>query len=163
MEQPLRTALLAVALAAPGAACASAPAAPPPAPASDARVSGPVLFPGCQAPGDLEVCAARDVEAAPVACVRPRLEDGALRYALTVPPGDYVVFARSEVVQPGLRAFYSRAVTCGLQAACRDHRAIRLRLAAGEARSEVAPADWFAPAGSPAVAQADLRPRAPGP
>lgn len=117
-----------------------------------AHIAGPVRFPGCVPPTDLEVCAT-PVSGGAARCVRPQQGEEELQYTLQVPAGEYLVFARSDSVQPGLRAYYTRAVPCGLSVDCRDHEPMVVRVAAGQTRVDIAPADWSSvqPAGVPAA------------
>jgi len=126
-----------------------------PAPAH-ARIAGPVRFPGCEPPADLMVCAEPLVETGNLYCTKPSASEGELRYVLDVPPGEYLVFAHSAALEPGFRAYYSRAVTCGLRVECRDHRPLVVALEPGQVASGVAPADWFRAAQAPLVT-ADAR------
>lgn len=113
------------------------------APTRSAAIAGPVWYPGCAPPRDLVVCAASAPDEAPIACARPERDGGRIEYHLEVPPGTYVVFAERRRSQDDFRAFYSRAVPCGLRVECTDHRPIVLELEPGEVASGVAPADWF--------------------
>lgn len=110
---------------------------------TSAAVTGPVLFPGCAPPDDLQVCAATTPGAAPVACTSARPRHGQEGYRLQLPPGSYVVYARSPSVQAGLRAYFSNAVLCGLSVECKDHAPIQVHLRPGQVRRGVAPADWY--------------------
>ncbi len=48
----------------------------------------------------------------------------------------------------GLAGGYTQAVPCGLGTNCRDHSLIDVLVEAGEAKNQVAPDDWYAPAGT---------------
>ncbi len=70
-------------------------------------------------------------------------------YKLTVPPGDYHVFAR--LPDPAIygaeypkdyRAYYSEFVKCGMTEKCTSHAPIVVRVKAGETVSGVDPMDW---------------------
>lgn len=65
---------------------------------------------------------------------------------LSVPPGDYFVFAvaRFGSAQDRFRAGYTKAVPCGLDAGCTDHSAIPVHVDAGRTTPGIDPSDWYA-------------------
>lgn len=121
----------------------AAPAQNPPvgtASGSDGVIEGRLSFPSDFIPADMRICA-EDAATKQLFCnARKR---GA-RYTLSVPEGTYRVYATTREV-PGMKAFYSEFVTCGIQAHCRSHRPIEVRVRAGETRRGIDPGDWYAP------------------
>jgi len=69
-----------------------------------------------------------------------------------LPFGTYHVLAYpidpSQTTEPGLAGGYTRAVLCGLEAACTDHSLLPVEVKSGEKTVDVNPADWNAPAGT---------------
>lgn len=106
-------------------------------------LTGELRYPGCEVPGDLEVCAEQD---GVVTCTDElKLEDGKLTYRLEVPAGTYRIFSRTESMLPNVRAYYTSAVLCGLDVTCTDHAPIPVVVRPGELRAAVHPSDWVAP------------------
>jgi len=67
-----------------------------------------------------------------------------------LPVGTYHVVAFTP--DGALAGGYSRAVPCGLTAACTDHSLIDVSVNVGQATVDINPADWYAPVGSfPAI------------
>jgi hypothetical protein len=115
-----------------------------PAPAAEAEetmgtITGRLSYPSDLLPGDLQVCA-RDVASDEVSCEGEHV-DGTYRFA--VPPGRYTVWAETGE-WPGVRAFYSRAVPCGLSVGCEDHTPIVVEVTANATVTGVDPGDWYA-------------------
>ena len=71
--------------------------------------------------------------------------DAAGRYQLTVAQGTYYVFAKADEFLLE-RAYFTRAVACGLAVECRDHSKIPVQVGAGHILKGIDPADWFGPA-----------------
>jgi hypothetical protein len=107
----------------------------------EGRIRGEVHYPACFAPGDLVVCA--EATTGEVHCTSPKLEDR-ITYELTVPRGLWYVFAATASMIPHRRAYYTRAVECGMQAECIDHRPILIQVESGKTTEEVNPDDWYA-------------------
>lgn len=111
-------------------------------------IEGALLFPACDLPTDLEVC----VEQAngKLRCTSNLVfEEKTIAYRIEVPAGTYKVFARTESMLPGVRAYYTEAVKCGLEAACSDHTPVAISVKAGSRISSVHPADWEEPEPQP--------------
>ena len=108
------------------------------------QIRGHVRYPACMPPEDLQVCAERNdgwhrcVDAT-------ELTEAGVAYTLDVPAGNYLVYSTSETYFPGYRAYYSKAVRCGLTIECHDHDPIQVRVRAGQIVKNIDPDDWFAP------------------
>jgi hypothetical protein len=71
-------------------------------------------------------------------------------YKLTVPPGEYHVFAQlPDPAKYGAdypkdyRAYYSSFVKCGMRVNCLDHTPIVVKVKSGETASGIDPMDWY--------------------
>lgn len=119
---------------------ASGPAEPAiSAPPATGTITGPLTFPSDYLPDDLAVCA-RNVETGDQFC---DADKSGATYSLAVTAGRYTVWAQTGDM-PGHRAFYSNAVTCGLDIACTDHAPVIVEVAAGQTVDAVSPGDWYA-------------------
>ncbi len=105
-------------------------------PSETGRVEGALRFPACFPPEDLEVCAER-LDGRIVRC-----QPAALRYSLSLPEGEYRIFSRARS-QSERRAYYSKAVACGLRVQCRDHTPLVVSVRSGRPLRSIDPADWF--------------------
>lgn len=120
------------------------------------HITGELRFPSCNqtAPG-LEVCAELiDDDREPV-CTSDFAVDarGQLTYALDVAPGTYRVFATTPIIANGeYRAYFTRAVQCGLDVTCRDHAPVAIDVDSGETVRGIHPSDWVAGTDEPAPA-----------
>ena len=115
---------------------------------ADGALEGPLGFPGCHLPSDLEVCAESTDGALHCAFANEILSqtvDETPGFRLEVPAGRYRVYTRARSDAPNFRAYFSRAVRCGLRESCRDHRPIVAEVRASETLSGISPADWSAP------------------
>jgi hypothetical protein len=65
---------------------------------------------------------------------------------ITDAPGDFYVVAYT--LDGGLAAGYTKAVPCGLSAACTDHSLIPVHVDGGTVVENIDPTDWYAPAGA---------------
>jgi hypothetical protein len=102
-------------------------------------VEGSLLFPACDLPDDLEVCAEGDV----TVCTRELVSAGPnVGYRLALPPGQYKIYSHTESMLPGIRAYFTDAVKCGMSTECRDHEPITIGVRAGARIRDVHPADW---------------------
>jgi len=74
---------------------------------------------------------------------------------LGIAPGSYFVYSVARPValrgdcRSAFGAGYTRAVACGLDIHCTDHRPIAVKVAPGRATSGVDVVDWYSPAGLP--------------
>jgi hypothetical protein len=71
-------------------------------------------------------------------------------YKLTVPPGDYHVYAQlpdpatyGAEYPKDYRAYYSEFVKCGMSIECKDHTPIVVTVKSGETLSGIDPQDWY--------------------
>jgi hypothetical protein len=97
-------------------------------------------------PADLQVCAER-TDGFSSCTSKLTLTEIGLAYSLVVPPGRYRVYSASESTRAGYRAYFSKAVLCGLRIGCEDHEPIPVDVRANKTVSGVDPDDWFAPIG----------------
>jgi len=106
-------------------------------------ISGSLSYPSDYIPNDMEVCA-KNVETGKTHCdAEITVGNDTRRYALTVPPGSYHVYAKTSD-KPGYNAYYSEAVVCGLKVDCLSSKPITVTLAGGAKRTDVDPHDWYA-------------------
>ena len=101
------------------------------------ELRGEARYPACMPPR-ITVCAEL-VSGGPLICAATD-EQG--RYRLTVPAGTYYVFAKAEEFLLE-RAYFTRAVLCGLDVECKDHTRIPVEVGAGRILTGVDPADWY--------------------
>ena len=107
-------------------------------------IEGALLFPACDVPTDLEVCV--ESTNGKLRCTsKLEYQKKTLAYRIEVPPGDYKVFARTESTLPGVRAYYTEAVKCGLDDGCTDHTPVAVHVSPGARVTSVHPADWAEP------------------
>jgi hypothetical protein len=71
-------------------------------------------------------------------------------YKLTVPPGEYHVFAQlPDPAKYGAdypkdyRAYYSEFVKCGMSVDCKSHAPVVVKVKSGETVSGIDPQDWY--------------------
>jgi hypothetical protein len=71
-------------------------------------------------------------------------------YKLTVPPGDYHVFAQlpdpakyGADMAKDYRAYYSEFVKCGMSVNCKSHAPIVVKVKSGETVRGIDPQDWY--------------------
>ncbi len=103
-------------------------------------ITGGLTYPSEGLPKDLKVCAQNN-KTAEIICTQKDIS-GDATYALSVPAGEYLVFAQSGK----LKAYYSEFVICGLDAdKCKTHTPVIIKIAAGEKLENITPGDWYAP------------------
>ncbi|MEX2043466.1 MAG: hypothetical protein WD926_01070 [Patescibacteria group bacterium] len=110
------------------------------------HLEGPVTYPGEGIPGDIRVCAvnlATSRETCTGDILRHRRFRDSRGYRLSVPPGNYQVYAVAPSFDPGYQAFYSAFVVCGYRAGCTDHSPITVSVKAGQTRTGVEPGDFY--------------------
>jgi hypothetical protein len=110
-------------------------------------IEGALLFPACDVPKDLEVCV-EDAKGKLTCTSKLRVLEATLAYTIEVPAGEYKVFARTESTLPGVRAYYTEAVRCGMDVSCEDHTPIFVSVKAGSHLEKIHPADWEEPQSS---------------
>jgi len=104
-------------------------------------IAGALTYPGSYLPEDMEVCAENQASGE-ISC-KGGFEGDA--YVMDLPAGRYHVWAQSADFGADYRAYYSRAVECGLSVECADHTPVTVEVEAGEASADIDPADWYAP------------------
>ncbi len=108
-------------------------------PETGGRVAGALLYPAEEIPDDLMVCAG-DLSTGDEICNFIRVENN---YLMDLPPGDFVLWAQTEEM-PGILAYYTRAVECGLTPDCTDHSPLAVSIEDGTVIDNVDLGDWFA-------------------
>lgn len=106
-------------------------------------IRGHVHYPGCFPPNDLTVCA-EPVGRGRTRCTRPIVSEVEITYQLRVPPGRWLVYSTAESMLGDRRAYFSRAVPCGLSIHCHDHTPIPVDVSRGQTVTGVDPDDWWA-------------------
>lgn len=106
-------------------------------------IEGHVRYPSCTPPVDLHVCAEALDGSESLRTRKLRFTKDGYAYAIPVSAGLWRVYAATHSILPGYRAYYSRAVRCGLSVECVDHTPIVVEVKAGEVVSGVDPDDWF--------------------
>lgn len=111
--------------------------------ATTGSITGSISFPSEGIPA-MEVCA-EDSVTAKTYCTDEMLEDAqyqnGMGYRLDVPAGQYTVYAK--LPNDSYKAYYNEFVTCGLSVDCPSHKAIMVKVTAGNATSKVDPQDWY--------------------
>ncbi|MDP3406784.1 Ivy family c-type lysozyme inhibitor [Bosea sp. (in: a-proteobacteria)] len=129
---------------APTAATAADPAPSPRVAGAAGTIEGELSYPSDYIPPDMQICA-EDIATKQLTCSSRKTRAGKqMRYSMSLPPGEYFVFAQTKD-SPGQRAYYSEFVVCGLNAACKSHKPIAVAVAPGVARKQIDPQDWYAP------------------
>ena len=79
------------------------------------------------------------------------VKEGTTVYKLSVPPGTYFVFVwtRTEKRSAAIGGSYSRAVPCGLNVSCADHRPIPVEVETGRTIPHIDPCDFYSPKSVP--------------
>jgi hypothetical protein len=128
---------------------ATAPVAPAPstgvagAAGQTGTIEGEISYPSDYIPPDIQVCA-EGIATKQLVCTSHKTRAGKqMRYSLSLPAGEYFVFAQTKD-SPGQRAYYSEFVVCGLNAACKSHKPIAVAVAPGVVRRQIDPQDWYA-------------------
>ncbi len=93
-------------------------------------ITGQLSYPSDFIPEDLTICA-EEISTKKLHCTTRKTRSGKrYSYGLSVPAGEYFVFARTKEMQ-GVRAYYSDFVTCGLDAKCPSHKPIKVVVNSG--------------------------------
>jgi len=73
------------------------------------------------------------------------VKEGTAVYKVSVPPGRYFVFVwtRTEKTLGRIGGLYSRAVPCGLNVSCADHRPIPVEVEPGRTVTHIDPCDFY--------------------
>ncbi len=113
-------------------------------------VTGSLSYPSEFIPADMEVCA-EDINGEKILCTNEHVRGESftygIGYALTLPAGEYYIYAHvpNQVDMKGesYKAYFSEFVTCGLSVECSDHSPIKVVVVQGETISSVDPQDWY--------------------
>ena len=103
-------------------------------------IAGALSYPGSYLPENMQVCA-ENRASGEVTC-KGGFEGDA--YVMDLPAGNYHVWAQSDDFGEDYRAYYSRAVECGLSIECADHTPVTVKVEAGEVNADIDPGDWYA-------------------
>jgi hypothetical protein len=73
------------------------------------------------------------------------VKEGTAVYKILVPPGTYFVFVwtRPDEISRRSGGLYSRAVPCGLNVSCADHRPIPVEVKPGRTVNHIDPCDFY--------------------
>jgi hypothetical protein len=123
------------------------------APADTGVIEGSLSYPSEFIPDDMTICAENQATKK-IFCTNKHLKGKKYKYKvgykLAVPPGEYHVFAQlPDPAKYGAgyprdyRAYYSKFVTCGMNADCFDHAPIVVKVKSGETVSGIDPMDWY--------------------
>lgn len=108
-------------------------------------IEGSLSYPSEGIPEDMKVCAV-NIMTNKETCTSKQLKSSQYTngtgYKLEVPAGTYNVYAWTSIM-PDCKAYYSEAVTCGLESACTSHKPLSVKVTASKTTSKVDPADWY--------------------
>jgi hypothetical protein len=116
-------------------------------------IEGSLSYPSEFIPDDMTICA-ENLATKQIYSTRKHLKAKKYQYKvgykLTVPPGDYQVYAYlpdpakwGAGFPKDYRAYYSEFVKCGQTADCKSHAPITVKVKSGETVSSVDPQDWY--------------------
>lgn len=126
---------------------------PPPVPAGAGAITGKVAYPSSGIVAQL-VYAVNTLGAAKGAYSVETVQQQSTFTLLAVAPGSYFVYSAVRPVllrgdcRSAFGAAFTRAVVCGLDVHCTDHRPVAVKVQAGSTTSGVDVFDWYVPAGS---------------
>jgi len=108
-------------------------------------IEGSLSYPSESIPEDMKVCAV-NIMTSKETCTSKHLKSSQYTngtgYKLEVPVGTYNVYASTSLM-PNYKAYYSEAVTCGLESACTSHKPLSVKVSVDKTTSKVDPADWY--------------------
>ncbi len=120
--------------------------APAPSTATTGIITGALGYPSEGIPKDMKVCAENQATKTET-CTNQQITINAPQphpgYSLTVPAGNYFVYANVPSADPKYRAYYNVFVTCGLKFECKDHTPLVVSVKAGQTVTGVDPQDWY--------------------
>ncbi|MCJ7818743.1 MAG: hypothetical protein MUP25_02845 [Syntrophales bacterium] len=130
------------------APCPGAAAAPPPG-----AIEGSLSYPSEFIPDDMTICA-ENLATQKIYCTSKHLKGKKYQYQvgykLTVPPGEYHVFAQlpdpakyGADMAKDYRAYYSEFVKCGMSVDCKSHAPMVVQVKSGETVRGIDPQDWY--------------------
>jgi len=108
-------------------------------------IEGSLSYPSEFIPEDMKVCAVNIVskkETCTTKHIKNSKYTNGTGYQIEVPAGTYNVYS-STAQMANYKAYYSEAVTCGLEAACTSHAPLSVKVTADKTTSKVDPADWY--------------------
>jgi len=116
-------------------------------------IEGSLSYPSEFIPDDMTICAENQATKK-IYCTNKHLKARKYRYEvgykLTVPPGDYHVYAQlpdparyGATYPKDYRAYYSEFVKCGMSVECQDHTPIVVQVKSGETAKGIDPQDWY--------------------
>jgi hypothetical protein len=116
-------------------------------------IQGSLSYPSDFIPLDMTVCA-ENLATHQKSCTKNHLKGKQytykVGYKLTLPPGDYHVYAYlphpakyGAGFPKGYRAYYSEFVKCGMRVNCQDHRPITVKVRSGARLQGIDPMDWY--------------------
>jgi hypothetical protein len=109
-------------------------------------IEGALSFPSEGIPENMEVCA-ESMTGSPVACTKEHIKSSEYTYGegykLSVPPGEYYVYASIPDFNNGYKAYYNEFVKCGLSVDCPSHDKIAVTVPVGETVKGIDPQDWY--------------------
>jgi hypothetical protein len=116
-------------------------------------IEGSLSYPSDFIPSDMTVCA-ENLATHQKSCTKKHLKGKEytykVGYRLTLPPGDYHVYAYlPDPARYGAgfpqdyRAYYSEFVKCGMSANCKDHAPITVTVRSSERLQGIDPMDWY--------------------
>lgn len=100
-------------------------------------ISGSLSYPSDYIPKDMSVCA-RHTETREDTCKVTGTKES---YRLELAPGTYLVWAKTKDWSG--RAFYTKAIACGLSVECTNHEPIEVVVQAGQTTRNVDPGDYY--------------------
>jgi hypothetical protein len=126
---------------------------PPGAAANSGVIEGSLSYPSDFIPPDLTICA-ENLATKQIYSTHKHLKAKKYQYKvgykLTVPPGDYHVYAQlpdpakwGATFPRDYRAYYSEFVKCGQTIDCKSHAPIVVKVKSGETVSGIDPQDWY--------------------
>jgi len=112
---------------------------------STAIIEGSLGYPSDFIPLDMKICAENN-KTGEEYCTVEHIKDEKYIYGegyqITVPHGDYLVYATIPRMQDQ-KAYYSEFVTCGIRAECPSHKPILISVEKGDAITNIDPMDWY--------------------
>jgi hypothetical protein len=116
-------------------------------------IEGSLSYPSEFIPDDMTICA-EDLATKQIYStnkhVKAKKYQYKVGYKLTVPPGDYHVYAQlpdparyGATYTKDYRAYYSQFIKCGLSVECQDHTPIVVKVKSSETVSGIDPQDWY--------------------
>lgn len=111
-------------------------------------ITGKTSYPSEMLPADEEVCAERTDGAGDPICVNVG-QAQSMTFSLSVPAGEYYVYATADVELPGYKAYYNEYVKCmdiqdGTCGPDTHNEKLVVKVATGQTVSDVEPGDWYA-------------------